>query len=928
MASTYVNDLRLNEMATGDQSGSWGTVTNTNLELIGEAFSYGTEAITTNADTHTTTIADGASDPGRAMFLKYTGSLDSACTITIGPNTVSKMWFIENATSGSQNIIISQGSGANVTIAAGQTKAVYSDGAGAGAAFVDAFAALSVAGVSPTELGVLDGITASTAELNYNDITTLATVQASKVVTADSNADVTFGDNDKAIFGAGSDLQIYHDGTSDKIESLSSYLILEGQNIILRNNAGTEDYAKFFGDGAVELYSDNSKKLATTSTGVDITGVLTTDGISTSADINFGDNDKAIFGAGSDLQIYHTGSHSYIHDSGTGNLRLRGTNVGIESNAGHDIFVGIEGGAATIYHNNAPKLATTATGVDITGTAVTDGLTVAGNLSVDGGTIKLDGNYPVGSDNVALGGSTLDDGSLTGDNNTAIGAAALTSNTSGSSNVAVGRYTMVANTTGTSNTALGREALSSNTTGVENVAIGREAMDNNTSGGKNVAVGLHALLSNTTAGGNTAVGYQAGYSNTTGAENVLVGYKAGYSSTTANGLTALGRQALEDNTASNNTAIGFAVLANNTSGAFNTALGGANYGFTGGAMHLNTTGSYNTALGNQALHNNTTASYNTAVGFEAGYANTTGNVNTAVGYRALLTNTTGYENTAVGPNSLKLTTTGLFNSAFGSGALHSHTTGRNNTAVGRYAGYNITTGSKNTILGCYNGNAYGLDIRTSSNNIVLSDGDGNPRALIDGSGNFVINNSAELGAKLTVVQTSASQSGGRFEQSAANQSTYNVWSTFTSSGNINTTAVHFAGYTESGNRFIVYGNGNVVNTNNSYGSTSDVKLKENIVDSGSQWDDIKALTVRKYSMKSDNLDAPNMLGVVAQEVEAAGMSGLVFESPDRDADNNDLGTVTKQVNYSILYMKAVKALQEAMDRIETLEADVAALKNP
>jgi hypothetical protein len=144
MASTYVNDLRLNEMATGDQSGSWGTVTNTNLELIGEAFSYGTEAITTNADTHTTTISDGATAPGRSMFLKYTGTLDSACTITIGPNTVNKMWFIENATTGSQNIIISQGSGANITIAAGQTKAVYSDGAGAGAAFVDAFATLSV----------------------------------------------------------------------------------------------------------------------------------------------------------------------------------------------------------------------------------------------------------------------------------------------------------------------------------------------------------------------------------------------------------------------------------------------------------------------------------------------------------------------------------------------------------------------------------------------------------------------------------------------------------------------------------------------------------------------------------------------------------------------------------------------------------------
>jgi hypothetical protein len=137
--ATYVNDLRLKEIATGDESGTWGTSTNTNLELIAEAFSFGTEAITTNADTHTTTIADGSTDPGRSLFLKYTGTLDSTCTITIGPNTVSKLWFIENATSGSQSIIISQGSGASITILNGQTKAIYSDGAGSGAAMVDAF---------------------------------------------------------------------------------------------------------------------------------------------------------------------------------------------------------------------------------------------------------------------------------------------------------------------------------------------------------------------------------------------------------------------------------------------------------------------------------------------------------------------------------------------------------------------------------------------------------------------------------------------------------------------------------------------------------------------------------------------------------------------------------------------------------------------
>jgi hypothetical protein len=103
----------------------------------------------------------------------------------------------------------------------------------------------------------------------------------------------------------------------------------------------------------------------------------------------------------------------------------------------------------------------------------------------------------------------------------------------------------------------------------------------------------------------------------------------------------------------------------------------------------------------------------------------------------------------------------------------------------------------------------------------------------------------------------------------------------------NNTAIDFysgARYQEA-SRFVVYSNGNVVNTNNSYGAISDVKLKENIIDASSQWDDIKNLTVRKYSMKADNLDAPNMLGVIAQEVEAAGMGGLVYESPDQDADN-------------------------------------------
>ena len=159
--ATYDNDLRLKEIATGDESGGWGTSTNTNLSLIADAFGYGSEAITTNADTHATTIADFSADAGRALYLKYTGTLDSACTITLGPNTVSKVWIIENATSGSQNIIIKQGSGATVTIAADAVKVVYSDGGGSGAAVYDALSDLNLGGTpTATNLTVSSAVTA------------------------------------------------------------------------------------------------------------------------------------------------------------------------------------------------------------------------------------------------------------------------------------------------------------------------------------------------------------------------------------------------------------------------------------------------------------------------------------------------------------------------------------------------------------------------------------------------------------------------------------------------------------------------------------------------------------------------------------------------------------------------------------------------
>ena len=105
---------------------------------------------------------------------------------------------------------------------------------------------------------------------------------------------------------------------------------------------------------------------------------------------------------------------------------------------------------------------------------------------------------------------------------------------------------------------------------------------------------------------------------------------------------------------------------------------------------------------------------------------------------------------------------------------------------------------------------------------------------------------------------------------------------------------------------------------------SDKRLKENIVDAKSQWDDIKALRIRNFNFKSDS-SKKKMLGLVAQEAESVCPS-LVKTQTDFKGDTEDAGTTTKVLKYSILYMKAIKALQEAITKIETLETKVAALE--
>ena len=134
--------------------------------------------------------------------------------------------------------------------------------------------------------------------------------------------------------------------------------------------------------------------------------------------------------------------------------------------------------------------------------------------------------------------------------------------------------------------------------------------------------------------------------------------------------------------------------------------------------------------------------------------------------------------------------------------------------------------------------------------------------------------------------------------------------------------------------FWIYEDGDMYNVNGTFSQSSDQKLKENIVDATSQWNDFKALKFRKFNFKaSTGYDTHTQLGLIAQEVELVS-PGLVKDRVDLqkttdengDVTETDTGEVTKGIKQSVLYMKGMKALQEAMARIETLEAEVSALK--
>jgi hypothetical protein len=430
---------------------------------------------------------------------------------------------------------------------------------------------------------------------------------------------------------------------------------------------------------------------------------------------------------------------------------------------------------------------------------------------------------------------------------------------------------------------------------------------------------LHGLTVGRGAGAvstNTAVGASALAANTSGLENVAIGISALSANTTGAQNTATGRLALRDNTTGNdNTATGALALLSNTTGLRNTASGE-------GALRFNTTGNDNAAFGRDALRNNTTATNNTAVGYQAGYSNTTDTSIVALGYQALYGATVSSSIVAIGHGALGVATGCFASTVVGDGAGRSVTTGDRNTLIGQGAGSAITTGqantivgprtpggtepggaittgSKNTIIGGFNGNQGGLDIRTASNYIVLSDGGGNPRGIFDGSGNYYVTGGGAYAAVAAYIGTAlngATAQGGIGLSGGA-------------AGLIDTGHADGTASGTSYSRYIYNGSviGSITQSGTSavlFNVTSDQRLKENIIDAPEFGSVIDSLQVRSFDWKTDNTH--QRAGFIAQELVT-----VAPEAVHQPADPEEM----MAVDYSKLVPMLIKEIQDLRKRL-------------
>jgi len=398
MASTYVNDLRLEEIGTGEQSGTWGATTNTNLELIAESLGAGTEAIA-NASTHTITMADGATDGFRCTFLRLTGG-GQACTVTLAPNTVSHTWIIRNETS--YALTFTQGSGANVIIAAGQAKIVSTDGAGSGAVVYECLEDIELGGT--LTVGIDDaghdvklfGATSGKYMLWDESADSLLVNGAIDMVTNGNRIDLDT-DNDTSIRASADDTITIEVGGSDLI-ALTTTSTFSCPVTVGVDNTGHD--VKLFGatSGNYMLWDESADSLLVNG---DID--MVTNGNRIDLDT---DNDTSIRASADDTITFEVGGSDLIALTTTSTFSCPVT-VGVDD-TGHDVkLFGATSGKSLLWDESADSLI-------VTGTTSLDGAVTINDNSADVDTrIESNGNANMffvdgGNDRIGIGTATPD----------------------------------------------------------------------------------------------------------------------------------------------------------------------------------------------------------------------------------------------------------------------------------------------------------------------------------------------------------------------------------------------------------------------------------------------------------------------------------------------------------------------------------------
>jgi hypothetical protein len=389
----------------------------------------------------------------------------------------------------------------------------------------------------------------------------------------------------------------------------------------------------------------------------------------------------------------------------------------------------------------------------------------------------------------------------------------------------------------------------------------------NGSQSQNTAHGVSALAV-TTGNSNTAIGYQTALNNTTGFSLVAIGNRALVNNTTGSDNCAVGDSSqLGTTTGTRNVSVGSGTLYANTTGSYNVAMGAPDSGGTT-AMRFNTTGSNNVGIGSGALASNTTGVQNTAVGYQAGYSNVSSNYNCYVGDGA-----------------------------------GTSTTGARNTFIGQGAGNAVTSGANNTIIGGYNGNNGGLDIRTLSNQIVLADGNGNPRLCGDSGGSWMFGTTRAFPRALVDIPTSGGNAGAPLAISR---------------GGDGGSMVIF--YSMSSTTTVIGSIGNSSNTNTTYNTSSDYRLKENIAPMTGALNAVSALKPITWKWKSNGEDGQGFLAHELAEVVPDCVTGA------KDAVDADGNPVYQGVDTSYLVATLTAAIQELKTIVDAQAVEIAALK--